>query len=89
MSIYEQKDIGEFFMNFLDRLQDGLGENKNLIRKVMSQDFKRHSIKVTNYKENTINEEFDGDERVDQMMKKYSMEERQRNQTTNADSMTI
>ena len=26
--IYEQKDIGEFFLNFLERLQDGLGENK-------------------------------------------------------------
>ena len=28
ISIYEQKDIGEFFLNILDRLQDGLGENK-------------------------------------------------------------
>lgn len=28
ISIYEQKDIGEFFLNLLDRLQDGLGENK-------------------------------------------------------------
>lgn len=28
IAIYEQKDIGEFFLNFLERLQDGLGENK-------------------------------------------------------------
>ena len=39
ISIYEQKDIGEFFLNFLDRMQDGLGENKNLIRKLMGDDF--------------------------------------------------
>ena len=37
--IYEQKDIGEFFLNLLDRMQDGLGENKNLIRKVAAADF--------------------------------------------------
>lgn len=36
--IYEQKDIGEFFLNFLDRLQDGMGENKQLIRKLMVED---------------------------------------------------
>lgn len=36
--IYEQKDIGEFFLNFLDRLQDGLGENKQLIRKMMGEE---------------------------------------------------
>lgn len=35
ISINEQKDIGEFFMNFFDRLQDGLGENKSVIRKLM------------------------------------------------------
>ena len=29
--IYEQKDIGEFFTIFLERLQDGLGENKATI----------------------------------------------------------
>jgi ubiquitin C-terminal hydrolase len=36
--IYEQADIGEFFVNFLDRLQDGLGENKQLIRKMMGEE---------------------------------------------------
>lgn len=36
--IYEQKDIGEFFLNFLERLQDGLGENKTLIRKMMGEE---------------------------------------------------
>ena len=45
ISIYEQKDIGEFFLNLLDRLQDGLGENKNLIRKVVAADFERQSQK--------------------------------------------
>jgi hypothetical protein len=43
ISIYEQKDIGEFFLNFLDRMQDGLGENKSLIRKLMGDDFARQS----------------------------------------------
>ena len=43
ISIYEQKDIGEFFLNLLERLQDGLGENKNLIRKVLAEDFQRTS----------------------------------------------
>jgi hypothetical protein len=43
ISIYEQKDIGEFFLNFLDRMQDGLGENKNLIRKLMCDEFARQS----------------------------------------------
>jgi hypothetical protein len=38
LSIYEQKDIGEFFMNFLERMQDGLGESKAIIRKMMSAD---------------------------------------------------
>jgi ubiquitin carboxyl-terminal hydrolase 25/28 len=32
---YEQKDIGEFFLNFLERMQEGLGENKVLSRKMM------------------------------------------------------
>lgn len=41
ISIYEQKDIGEFFLNFLERMQDGLGENKQLIRKLMGDDFAR------------------------------------------------
>lgn len=36
--IYEQKDIGEFFTIFLERLQDGLGENKAMIRKLMGED---------------------------------------------------
>lgn len=45
ISIYEQKDIGEFFLNLLDRLQDGLGENKSLIRKVISSDFERQQMK--------------------------------------------
>lgn len=38
LTIYEQKDIGEFFQIFLERLQDGLGENKAMVRKLMSQD---------------------------------------------------
>ena len=38
LSIYEQKDIGEFFLNFLERMQDGLGENKAMIRKLMGKD---------------------------------------------------
>ena len=38
LSIYEQKDIGEFFLNFLERMQDGLGENKAMIRKLMGAD---------------------------------------------------
>jgi len=38
LSIYEQKDIGEFFLNFLERMQDGLGENKDIIRKMMTAD---------------------------------------------------
>ena len=41
ISIYEQKDIGEFFLNLLDRLQDGRGENKQLIRKLVAADFDR------------------------------------------------
>lgn len=36
--VHEQADICEFFLNFLDRLQDGLAENKKLIRKMMGQD---------------------------------------------------
>jgi len=36
--INEQKDIGEFLTNFLERLQEGLGENKKLIRKMMDED---------------------------------------------------
>lgn len=46
ISIYEQKDIGEFFLNFLDRMQDGLGENKSLIRKLMGDDFVRQSTMI-------------------------------------------
>lgn len=38
MNIYEQKDIGEFFQMFLERIQDGLGENKKLMRKLMGND---------------------------------------------------
>jgi ubiquitin C-terminal hydrolase len=38
ISIYEQQDIGEFFLNFLDRLQDGLCENKNAVRKILGND---------------------------------------------------
>jgi len=33
-----QADICEFFLNFLDRLQDGLGENKAMIRKMMGNE---------------------------------------------------
>lgn len=46
ISIYEQKDIGEFFLNLLDRLQDGLGENKSIIRKAMNADYRRSSSLV-------------------------------------------
>ena len=52
ISIYEQKDIGEFFLNLLDRLQDGLGENKQLIRKLVAADFDRQSMKIHNEKNN-------------------------------------
>lgn len=45
ISIYEQKDIGEFFLNLLDRLQDGLGENKTLIRKALTAEFERSSTR--------------------------------------------
>ena len=38
MNIYEQKDIGEFFQMLLERVQDGLGENKELVRKLMGSD---------------------------------------------------
>ena len=41
IAIYEQKDIGEFFMIFLDRMIDGLGENKTTIRKLMGDDLAR------------------------------------------------
>ena len=30
IEVYQQADIVEFFLNFLDRLQDGFGENKKL-----------------------------------------------------------
>ena len=33
-----QADICEFFLNFLERMQDGLGENKTLIRKMMGEE---------------------------------------------------
>lgn len=48
ISIYEQKDIGEFFLNLLDRLQDGLCENKTLIRKMMGNDFAQNMKTTTN-----------------------------------------
>lgn len=38
IQIYLQADICEFFLNFLDRLQDGLGENKAMIRKMMGNE---------------------------------------------------
>ena len=41
IAIYEQKDIGEFFMIFLERMIDGLGENKTVIRKLMGDDLAR------------------------------------------------
>ena len=41
IAIYEQKDIGEFFNIFLDRMIDGLGENKAVIRKLMGDDLAR------------------------------------------------
>lgn len=48
--IYEQKDIGEVFLNLLDRLQDGLGENKQMIRKMMGEEL----IKELQHKGNNI-----------------------------------
>lgn len=36
--IYEQSDISEFLYNFIERLQEGLAENKNLARKLMRDD---------------------------------------------------
>ncbi len=44
ISIYEQKDIGECVLNCLERMQDGLGENKSLIRKLMGDDCARQSF---------------------------------------------
>ena len=41
ISIYEQKDIGEFFITLLERLQEGMGENKQMIRKLMGDDLIR------------------------------------------------
>ena len=37
MVIRDQMDYSEFYLNFVDRLQDGLGENKALIRKQMNR----------------------------------------------------
>jgi hypothetical protein len=42
--IYEQKDIGEFFTIFLERLQDGLGENKAMIKKLMGEDLAKTMV---------------------------------------------
>ena len=41
ITIYEQKDIGEFFLNFIERLQDGLGENKSIIRKIYNSEYRK------------------------------------------------
>lgn len=41
LDIFEQKDIGEFFITLLERLQEGLGENKQLMRKLISDDLQR------------------------------------------------
>jgi hypothetical protein len=38
IEIFEQKDIGEFLIMFLERLQEGLGENKILMRKLMEEE---------------------------------------------------
>jgi len=38
IQIYLQADICEFWLNFLDRLQDGLGENKSTMRKMMGKE---------------------------------------------------
>jgi ubiquitin carboxyl-terminal hydrolase 25/28 len=48
ISIYEQADIGEFFLNFLERMQDGLGESKALMRKLMGDDL------VNNLRESNV-----------------------------------
>lgn len=47
ISIYEQQDIGEFFLNFLERLQDGLCENKNLVRKILGNDLAENMRKMS------------------------------------------
>lgn len=47
ISIYEQQDIGEFFLNFLERLQDGLCENKTLIRKILGNDLADNMRKMS------------------------------------------
>ena len=59
MSIYEQADIGEFFLNFLERMQDGLGENKDIIRKMMTADLSEatRSTQVTDLSGSKINQE--------------------------------
>ena len=50
MVIGDQMDYSEFYLNFVDRLQDGLGENKALIRKMMSID--SSSIQASNFGSN-------------------------------------
>ena len=59
LSIYEQADIGEFFLNFLERMQDGLGENKDIIRKMMTADLSEatRSTQVTDLSGSKINQE--------------------------------
>lgn len=47
ISIYEQQDIGEFFLNFLDRLQDGLCENKSAVRKILGNDLADNMRKMS------------------------------------------
>ena len=65
INIYEQKDIGEFFLNLLDRLQDGLGENKNLIKKAFNIDFERQQ---------STEKIEDRDYKLDQLLKAQSEE---------------
>jgi ubiquitin C-terminal hydrolase len=66
ISIYEQKDIGEFFLNFLDRLQDGLCENKSAIRKIMGHQLAQNMRKMSFVKgersESKINEYYIGED---------------------------
>lgn len=47
ISIYEQQDIAEFFLNFLDRLQDGLCENKSAVRKILGNDLANNMRKMS------------------------------------------
>lgn len=61
ISIYEQQDIAEFFLNFLDRLQDGLCENKSAVRKILGNDLANNMRKMSMDNKNlsSVNETLD------------------------------